>query len=467
MKNVFSVGKEITLVEALNNRDERVAIQYQLLQKHAGNTLISLKMNIPGPIKMNQAIQRIFHTADALLKENLKEANVSLVSTKYRDLPTGPEGYIIVPVDGLTAKKLCIDLENKFSLSSMIDLDVYEMKYGNVSDISRQTLGVSPRQCFVCQDDAKACARSKKHSLDVLQKELMTRFVDYYKKDITKQVAICAQKALLYEVVCTPKPGLVDAVDSGSHDDMTVYTFIDSSCALTPYFELFFESGFDFTDNHQLQVLFKQIRKIGLDAEEAMNQATNQVNTHKGAIFSLGVLLTAVGYAYSHYVEFDLKMVQQIVKEMMVDIMSDFDHLDQKNPNELTIGERLFLSHNISGIRGEASEGYPLVFEKGLPFFVSQTSDNMTHRLIDTLLFLLQYSNDTNLIKRAGEIEILVEASEMAKEILNHGGVSSTQGNHLYLEMVKVFKERHLSIGGTADLLILTLFLYFIDTMTL
>lgn len=464
MKNVFEKGHEITLMDALDNRENRVALQKELLERYPTNTLISLKMNIPGPIKTNDAIKKVFGSASNKLQHELLANHVTLLAETYRDLPTGPEGYLVVEMSGMDAKILCIELENQFSLSSMVDLDVYIMTNEGIQDISRQSLNLSPRKCFVCQKEAKACARSKQHTLKEIQQELMMLYTHYYLSDIKKAVAQSAQKALLYEVTCTPKPGLVDAIDSGAHDDMTIYTFIDSSCVLLPFFEEFFQVGYDYS-SASLVELFKSIRPIGIRAERAMNDATKQVNTHKGAIFSLGVLITAVGNLYAHKSIFSFEDIQQTVKEMLRELMKDFKGVEQKNPDTLTIGEKQYLAYGITGIRGEASSGYALVFEKALPYFNLEATGNMNEKMIHTLLYLLTETTDSNLIKRAGTIEILTEVRQIASNILALGGVTSEEGLTQYLDMIETFKCRNLSIGGTADLLIVTLFLSFIEEL--
>lgn len=466
MKNVFEKGQEISLMDALDNREDRVALQKKLLARHPKSTLISLKMNIPGPIKTNDAINKVFHSASNMLQHYLLASSVTLLAETYRDLPTGPEGYFVIEMSGIDAKKLCIKLENNFSLSSMIDLDVYVTSGSSIQDISRQSLSLSPRKCFVCQKEAKACARSKQHTLKEIQRELVTLYTYYYLSNTKKAVSQCAQKALLYEVTCTPKPGLVDAIDSGAHEDMTIYTFINSSCALTPFFDSFFEAGFYYSKDQPLSGLFNKIRPIGIEAEKSMNEATQQINTHKGAIFSLGVLITALGYSFAQSGSLDLIDIQEIIKEMLRYLMADFDGLENKDPKDLTIGEKLFLDYGISGIRGEASSGYSIVFNHSLPYLVNQTTGDINDRMIDTLLYLLKYSKDTNLIKRAGTVEILDEARQSATDILAAGGVKSNLGRQLYLDMIREYKERNLSIGGTADLLIMTLCLYFIEQLS-
>lgn len=104
-------------------------------------------------------------------------------------------------------------------------------------------------------------------------------------KQARSKLAQQAQLALLYEVTCLNKPGLVDPVDAGAHQDMDVFTFLESSVVLTPYFETFVQAGTELR-HLPIEATFRTIRQVGLEAERAMFEATEGINTHKGAIFS-------------------------------------------------------------------------------------------------------------------------------------------------------------------------------------
>ena len=106
-------------------------------------------------------------------------------------------------------------------------------------------------------------------------------------------MARTALKSLLYEVSVTPKPGLVDRDNPGAHGDMDYYSFIDSAAALAPYFSRCAALGRD--SLCEPGEVLTRLRPLGLEAEEAMKQATGGANTHKGLIFSLGILCAAAG----------------------------------------------------------------------------------------------------------------------------------------------------------------------------
>ncbi|MFC6259437.1 triphosphoribosyl-dephospho-CoA synthase CitG [Levilactobacillus fujinensis] len=269
----------------------------------------------------------------------------------------------------------------------------------------------------------------------------------------TETLATDALRALLYEVSVTPKPGLVDPASQGPHPDMTVFTFIDSALSLQPYFMQCVAAGTAFAGS-DLTDLFSQIRPLGVDAERAMRTATNTVNTHKGAIFSLGILVTASAYA----AQADLEL-RATVKAMLYGLTAhDFDGLTDKSADQLTAGEKLYLRDGITGIRGEAEAGYPTVFDMALPA-LRRSTGTLNQRLLDTLLTIVANSTDTNLVKRAGSADIVPWAHQQAQDYLALGGSKTTAGWAKLVALNQVFERDNLSLGGSADLLILTVFL--------
>ena len=269
--------------------------------------------------------------------------------------------------------------------------------------------------------------------------------------NLSTQLANAALKALLYEVDVQPKPGLVDPVDHSTHLDMDVFTFIDSAVSLQPYFEEFAQMGIDFK-GEDLTELFKSIRPIGIEAEKTMFAATGGVNTHKGAIFSLGILLAASGY--------DRNNIRLTVEKMLRGLTeNDFKDLDKKT--HLTNGERMYLQYGITGIRGEAQKGYPTVFEKALPFLKAHFGNDFGTVLLDTLMVIVSESYDSNVVKR-GNLESLENIQKYAENILEEGGCSHPEGKEILDDMNSYCNENNLSLGGSADLLIITIYLFLI-----
>ncbi|MDO5391814.1 MAG: citrate lyase holo-[acyl-carrier protein] synthase [Eubacteriales bacterium] len=204
---------------------------------------------------------------------------------------TGNEAYYVIQSDPLIIKKLTSDLEDESELGRLFDMDVLRP---NGEKVDRAELGLSPRRCLICGGPAKECARSHTHTVEQLQErtlQILTKAMEGFQ---AKKAASLACRALLYEVCTTPKPGLVDRSNSGSHQDMDVFTFISSASALWPYFETCTRIGMA-TAKLPAPETFLRLRSAGKKAEADMFSATGGVNTHKGAIFSVGILCAALG----------------------------------------------------------------------------------------------------------------------------------------------------------------------------
>lgn len=250
-----------------------------------------------------------------------------------------------------------------------------------------------------------------------------------------------AYEALIKEVELTPKPGLVDRNNSGSHKDMDLQTFYESAKAITPFIQKFYECKSD----------FEALRKVGLECESAMFEATQGVNTHKGMIFSLAIFCGAIGSVGSE----DLKLLQEEIKKICEDLIEK-DLSNLKIPH--TNGEKFFQKTKSAGIRAEAQAGYPTVFEKALPFYENELSFvNEEMALKRTLVFLMSFVPDTTLYARGG-LEALEFVQNEAKKLLHVKNLD---------EELEVFDkkmiEKNFSSGGCADLLGLT---YFISNLT-
>lgn len=272
-----------------------------------------------------------------------------------------------------------------------------------------------------------------------------------------ESLARLATRALIYEVSVNPKPGLVDPVSSGPHPDMSVFTFIDSSLSLQPYLMICAQAGSGWVGT--LPELFGALRRAGITAEREMFEATKGVNTHKGAVFSLGILVAAVAFA-EHHPETSTQCVVQGMLEGLCE--HDFAGIKDLPNSELTAGERLYVEHGLTGVRGEAEAGYPSVFDVGLPAFKA-ASGTFNERLLNTLMAIVTKFTDTNLIHRAGTLAILPKAQAQAQAVLDAGGAQSVAGRKLLEQMNEDFLAQNLSLGGSADMLILTIFMALVE----
>lgn len=273
--------------------------------------------------------------------------------------------------------------------------------------------------------------------------------------EISLDIGAMASKAILYEVSCFPSPGLVSPVSTGSHKDMNYYTFIDSTFAINKYLTLFANEGMK---EYELPKIFANIKKIGIEAEKAMFTSTKNINTHKGMIFLIGISVAASSYAIYNRKKFS--DIQNIIKEMCVGICkNDFKNINKKH--NLTHGEKLYLEYGIKGVRGEAEEGMPLVFNYSLKLYENNLSLEINDRLVHTLIGIMQFCDDSTVIHRTG-IDGLNYVRNISKDIMNLGGMNTDFGKKMINKLNDDFIERNISPGGSADLLGVTVFLHFI-----
>lgn len=288
---------------------------------------------------------------------------------------------------------------------------------------------------------------------------------------ISFKFAEYAQRAILYEAVLTPKPGLVDAVNTGSHHDMDIFTFIDSSSNLFKGFYLYAKAGLECTGSEK--VLFSAIRKIGIQVEKDMFKATKNINTHKGINFSMGIVLAAAGY-YLRDKDIDENIIlapsdtDKILNTVRVMteglVKSDFENIKKKE--KLTHGERLYVEKGFSGIRGEAERGFPTVEKTSLPRLreIGHSDMSMEQKLLDVLFHLMSISDDSNIINRGG-LEGLEFVKSVSKEFLMTGIIFEDGFREKIQEMNNLFVEKDISPGGSADLLSITIFFGMLESV--
>lgn len=280
--------------------------------------------------------------------------------------------------------------------------------------------------------------------------------VQYSELLIKVEEAVC--HSLMGEVYTTPKPGLVDQHDTGAHRDMDVNTFALSTRAISPYILQMFYCGY--LSGKEPEEVFQEIRQIGICAEAAMFRATSGVNTHKGLIFTMGILAAATGICIRKIGVFDLEMLSKLSKEMTErQLTLELRGMEMKQP--LSHGEKLYQKYGEAGIRGEAIKGFPVLMELAYPCLKHYREMRYNHNLsnINVLLHVMTELNDTNILSRGTE-EDLNWIKGQAEEILRAGGAFSAKGYRMVQRMNEECVEKNLSPGGAADMLAAALFLY-------
>lgn len=438
---------EATLQEILAARENRARKQKELLSRFQ-KPLLCFTMNIPGPEKWNEEISVGFTAGNLLLQAKLNSANI--LHFEKQQSHAGCDAYYVADLSPKTLKQIAIEIENIDPIGRLFDMDVLD-EQGN--HLSRTDFGHEPRKCLICDQDARICARSRNHGLDALIK----RTNELLQITAAQFIGETAYHALIQEVNTTPKPGLVDRNNQGAHKDMCIEHFQASADALRPYFCRIAREGY-LTKKLPAHETLKVIRKIGKEAEQAMLQATGGVNTHKGAIFSMGLLCAAAGRVSPHLWSMETLLLE--CAEMAKGIIAS-DTAGITRETAQTNGEKLYLEYGITGVRGQAESGFPAVKYTAYPVY--QDALKQGYSINDagciTLLHLIASTDDTNLISRSSRAQQLVLRQQIT-DILSENPYPGTE---TILKMDQEFIQRNLSPGGCADLLAMVYFLYNIE----
>lgn len=167
MSTDFFSGQSVTLVEMLDAREKRRETQKKLLAASPKSTLISMTMNIPGPVKNNRRLDKIFSTfIDGIVEEIPPKCIFRQV---HSSLITGPECYLVVKEEPKKIKELLIQFEEKKAIGRLFDLDVLYLKNEIIESMGRAEINRPPRSCFICEKEAKVCGRNRSHSVVEMQ----------------------------------------------------------------------------------------------------------------------------------------------------------------------------------------------------------------------------------------------------------------------------------------------------------
>jgi len=441
------------ITEFLFDREKRVDYQEKLLKENNNKTLVTIRINYPGIEKSNYITDDIINT---IYNDILTYYNKYIVfKHKYKN-KEGIIGHFLFELDFVNVKKEMINIEEEHILGRCLDIDVYTMKNEEVIGISRKDLYKKPRKCFICDMDAKICSRSQSHSIE----DIKAYFEDIYKKykwleKKTEKLAYEASqlclKAMISEVSTFPSFGLVSPISSGAHKDMDYYTFLNSALAITPYLKEMFKIGYSY---HHPKYIFEAVRNIGKTCEEKMFEATNNINTHKGMIFLMGISISAIGKAL--YDDKEFSEIKDIIKLMVKDILDDFKGLDKKK--NLTHGEKLYLEYGFTGIRGQVQDGLSVLFDNIIAKYENSNlkeNDLYTQILID----LMSKVEDSTIVYRHN-INTLRKVQEDAKALLKIGGIYTKEGNERAKDLEEIYIKENISPGGCADLLAISILLF-------
>ena len=265
-------------------------------------------------------------------------------------------------------------------------------------------------------------------------------------------VAHLATRALKAELNTTPKPGLVDTHDSGAHRDMDHALMMRSIRAMHPYFVRLATLGYDST---QLPA-HNDIVSIGLDAEKAMFKSTGGVNTYKGALFSMGLALTAATYIIGRgkvattthgkeYVPGDL------LSAIIIQLANGFP--DTRGTHGSQAKQLAQAGGSLKSALDNAREGYTQLFGEWLPFYETRIKGDDSYVKHKTLLRIMCDLDDTNIVYRT-DYATMQQVKTQARHLLEDFSEAGIE------DMNRDFVGRNISPGGSADMLALVVFLF-------
>ncbi len=277
-----------------------------------------------------------------------------------------------------------------------------------------------------------------------------------------------AASACREEVMLSPKPGLVDPDHCGHHQDMDIVTFLKSADALAPHWKE--QARIGLREDNPKNIM-PQLRARGILMENSMFSATDGVNTHKGLIYALSILLAAASLAcrLRQVTPREIcALASEIAGESSLCELDDLSRNTLKRP--LTHGEHLFRKHGIRGIRGEVADAFPSIRQEGLPALmdVLQRGGARKDAALFALLKIMRRCEDSNVIHRGGLEYWKGEYRNSVDETLADFDPLNPKDYAPLLRLQQQFKQRKISPGGAADLLACTLFLYdFMNSLSL
>ncbi|MCC6075333.1 triphosphoribosyl-dephospho-CoA synthase [Pseudomonas sp. GCM10022188] len=265
---------------------------------------------------------------------------------------------------------------------------------------------------------------------------------------LAEALADLAVEALIDEVELSPKPALVDRRGSGAHDDLSLELMHASAWSLWATFHDMAAAG---EKAGRVDVALREtLGHLGRAGEAQMLEVTGGVNTHRGAIWALGLLVTAAAQE-------DRPAPHSVTLRAARLARLEDRHIPQRAPSN---GERVRQRYGVGGARAEAQAGFPAALHHGLPQLQRSRAAGTgeSHARLDALLAIMAQLDDTCVLHRAGEIGLAC-MQDGARAVLEAGGSAGLAGRRRLKELDVSLLRLNASPGGAADLLAVTLFL--------
>jgi holo-ACP synthase/triphosphoribosyl-dephospho-CoA synthase len=379
---------------------------------------INMSVNAPGDSKYSNEAKLLVSYFDKLITYDYVKKEV------HNTLKGIQINYYLNGVKGSLVKQEMIRLEDNHPLGRFIDLDVFERN--SKKSLSRETL----RKCYLCDLPAFVCQRDNNHRKIDLEIYFKREILNYLGDVISNLI----KESILLELNLDPKFGLVTPYTNGSHNDMNYELMLKAADKIIPYLREIFKATVRIGNLYEL-ITNNQV--IGKLAEEVMLNTTSGVNCYKGLIYNLGLMITASTYSLVNLQNFDYSYC--VAKELSKQTF--------KGEELNTFGQKVYKKYNFGGIRKEALQGYPSI-RQTIPMLV----DYQDKTLMEALVKLISITDDSVLLKRSGSFEQMEEIKYRFK-CLNLDNVDEiTKLNNYCI-------ENDLSFGGSADILITSIYL--------
>ncbi len=269
------------------------------------------------------------------------------------------------------------------------------------------------------------------------------------------RIALLAVRSLYQELALYPKPGLVSFRDNGAHRDMDAATFVRSLFSLRGYFVAIAAAG-------MVDAKFAGLQQLGVAAESRMLRATRGINTHRGAIFTLGILAAAAGLATAR----NMTLSDENLRAIVTDNWSrDLRAIVVAGDTAPSHGQLMAAHHGVTGARGEALRAFPSVFGVALPALRGALARGAgtRHAMLHVFFELLAGTTDTNVLFRGGAGGLQFIRAQAA-DFLQRGSVFEPGWQQRAEALHRQCSIKNLSPGGCADLLAAAWFVHELQT---
>ncbi|BBP79934.1 putative 2-(5''-triphosphoribosyl)-3'-dephosphocoenzyme-A synthase [Pseudomonas sp. Ost2] len=259
---------------------------------------------------------------------------------------------------------------------------------------------------------------------------------------LAERLADFAVEALIDEADLSPKPALVDRRGNGAHSDLHLGLMHASALSLWPMFREMAEAA---AASGTVDLPLREaLGRIGREGEQAMLQTTGGVNTHRGAIWALGLLVAAAAL--------EPRAVMANALTLRAARLALLE--DRHAPNGSSHGSQVAQRYGARGAREEAQLGFPAVTRLGLPQLKRSrlAGHGEQNARLDALLAIMTSLADTCVLYRAG-VPGLQAMQQGARAVLEAGGSASLAGRRSLHELDQQLLAMNASPGGAADLL--------------